>query len=83
MKVRLIIAQYPVRYAGELAPNVVDAWDEYTLEDNYEGYEQSLRSHEAMVGKEYEAVVVLNVNVPDAAIDALFQVAEVDAEVQT
>lgn len=81
MEIRLIIAQYRNRYPGEHAPNVVDAWDEYTLMDNWEGYNEALRKHQEMVPSEYEAVRELTITVPDIAVDSLFEIPIVDAEV--
>lgn len=73
MKIRLIIAQYKERYPGEYMPNVVDAWDEYVLEDNWEGYQESLAKHKAREDSDYEAVRELIVTVPDEAILKLFK----------
>ena len=81
MIVRLIFAQYKQGYPGELCPNVVDAWDEYALDENYSGFEESLKKHEALVGEEYEWVKCLNVRVPDDAIYALPVIPLTDAEV--
>ena len=45
MRIHLIVAQYPQQYDGQYMPNVVDAWDEFVLEDNYEGFVDSLNEH--------------------------------------
>lgn len=71
MKVNLIIAQYNVSYPGELMPNVMDAWDEFALEENFEGYEESLKRYEARVGLNYEWVRVLVVDIPDDVVENL------------
>lgn len=79
MKIRLIVVQYPQRYEGELMPNIVDAWDEYVLEDNYVGFEEALQRHQAMAGpstdsnRAYDAVSVLDVEIPDKAVLDLFK----------
>lgn len=71
--VTLVIAQYTQRYAGEYAPNVVDAWDEYVIADNNEGFNESLAKHEARVGKDYEWVRTLVVTIPQ---DVVFSLAD-------
>lgn len=71
MRVRLIFGQYQQRYDGELMPNVLDAWDEYVLDDNPIGYQEALAKFEAMVPSELEWVRELDIHVPDAAITAL------------
>jgi hypothetical protein len=85
MKVRLIIVQYKCLYPGQFAPNVADAWDEYTLEDNYEGFEKAVAEHEARRGVDYErdGVKVLDVEVPTSAVEALFEVPTVKAQVSS
>lgn len=82
MDIRLIIAQYPQNYPGESMPNVVDAWDEYTLDDNYEGYEAALKHHQDQVGTTYEAVRVAVIQVPDQAILDLFEPPTLPASLQ-
>jgi hypothetical protein len=80
MIVKLIVGQYPQDYAGQYMPNVLDAWDEFVLEDNYEGFEQSLAKHEKMVQDgDLEAVRVLNIFIPDNALTKLFEPPTVEA----
>jgi hypothetical protein len=74
MRIRLIVAQYKCHYPGEFMPNVVDAWDEYVLEDNDRGYQEALAKHEAMVPNGYEWVRELDVTVPDDVIEGLADV---------
>lgn len=82
MRIKIIIAQYPQSYPGQYMPNVVDAWDEFTLEDNWEGFETSLKKHEALaLDGTYEGVRVLDVIVPDASVLALFQTPTVEGQV--
>lgn len=71
MRIRLIVAQYKEMYEGELMPNIVDAWDEYALEDNGVGYDEALAKHKAREGADYEWVRELDVTVPDDVIDSL------------
>lgn len=82
MKIHMIVVQYNQRYPGEYMPNVVDVWDEYTMDENPDGYLESLRKHEAMVPKDYEAVRELIVHVPDDAITSLFDIPETIGRVE-
>jgi hypothetical protein len=84
MQIRLIIAQYKQSYPGEYMPNVVDAWDEYVLEDNWQGYEEALAKHKAGEGTDYEpnGVKELIVTVPDDVITGLFDIPVVEAQVR-
>jgi hypothetical protein len=85
MEIRLIIGQYPQRYPGQYMPNVLDAWDEYTLEDNWEGYEEKLNQYKSWVEKgELEGVREMVIRVPTDTVLALFDpppVVEADVEV--
>lgn len=76
MEIRLIIAQYPQQYDGQYMPNVVDAWDEYAMDGNEEGYAEALAKHQAKLGIDYEAVRELTVTVPDQVVTDLFVVPE-------
>jgi hypothetical protein len=71
MKINLIVAQYKQAYDGQYMPNVVDAWDEYVMEDNHKGFYDSLCEHEARVNKDYDWVRVLVVEVPDDVVTNL------------
>lgn len=75
MRIRLIVGQYKESYPGEYMPNVLDAWDEYTLDENHEGFEEKLRKYEGWVESgDIEAVRLLDVEIPDDAVLDLFKV---------
>lgn len=76
MRIRLIVAQYKQRYEGQYMPNVMDAWDEYVLDENGEGYQEKLQKYQAMVPNELEWVRELDVTVPDDVITSLADVPE-------
>jgi hypothetical protein len=82
IKLHLIVAQYKQAYGGQYMPNVVDCWDEYALEDNYEGYQEALTRHHAKEGTDYEIMGVreLTVEIPESAITGLFKVAVVKGQ---
>jgi hypothetical protein len=74
MRINLIIAQYAQSYDGQYMPNVIDAWDEFTLEDNQEGYNEALaKAQQRVLDGDYEAVRELAVIVPDEAVTGLFK----------
>lgn len=79
MLIRCIIVQRKCRYPGEFAPELVDAWSEYVMEDNLEGYAEVLKREQGYVGTEYDALRELDVEIPDAAIDRLFDIPIVKA----
>lgn len=73
MKIYLIVAKYHDTYADATMPSVVDAWDEYTMDDNPEGYPESLRQHLDQVGRGgYAGVNELTIEIPDEAVRKLF-----------
>lgn len=74
MKLRCIVAQPIQVYAGQLLPEIVDAWGEYTIEDNPEGYAKALREHQQAVGTDYEAVRELVLEVPESVLTGLFEI---------
>lgn len=73
MDIHLIIAQYRGCSIPQYMPNVIEAWDEYMLDDNYEGWKAALDAAQAKVGDDYEAVRVMIVEVPDQAVVNLFE----------
>jgi hypothetical protein len=68
-----------MRYEGEYAPEVLDAWDENCLDENYEGFEESLAKIKSQ--SDFADVRVLAVDVPDEAVYDLFEVPVVSAAV--
>lgn len=83
MRIRLIIGQYPQQYDGQLMPNVLDAWDEFVLDDNQEGFDKKLAEYESWVLKgDLEAVRVLDVTIPDFAVTTLFDIPNIAGRVK-
>jgi hypothetical protein len=73
MKVTLFIKHY-----GDECYEVVNAWDEYAQDGNYEGFEEVKRK---LCSDPKHEVRLLTVIVPDSAIDKLFVVPEVTVKV--
>lgn len=83
MRIRLIIGQYPQQYDGQLMPSVLEAWDEFTLEDNQQGFNEKLAEYESWVAKgDLEAVRLLDVTIPDFAITTLFDIPTIAGRVK-
>jgi hypothetical protein len=61
MKLYVIFGQRHESYEGEFAPEVIDCWDEYAVDGNYEGYEEQLNIAES--NKEFSAVSVVVVEI--------------------
>lgn len=54
-------------------PWVVDAWDEFSIEENFEGYQEALEKAK----KDHDEVRVQRVSVPIRTVDSLFLPTEV------
>jgi hypothetical protein len=77
--VRMLWGQRVVTYDGEYAPELLLAWDEYTLDDNWDGWVEARDASIAELGSELAAHREIIVEVDDDAIDALFAVPTVTA----
>ena len=75
MKINLII----VEGGAKEMPFVVDAWDEYSMEENDTGFDEALK--EAQATHVDRAVRVLTVEVPDDVVNNLFKVPVVKATI--
>jgi hypothetical protein len=60
-------------------PNVVDAWDEFTMEENPQGYYEALKKARKEHG--VDAVRELQIELPQSAILDLYQTPHVRANV--
>lgn len=67
--VHLLLVQWPQRYPGEISPEVVDAVDEYVLEDNDEAWTQMVDKARQRFGDEVTFGRLI-VTVYRSAIDA-------------
>lgn len=81
MDIHLIIAQYKGCPLPNFMPNVIDAWDEFTLEDNWSGFAEAVEKAEA--SDNYEKVRTLIVNIPDDAVVNLFKTPSVKGRVES
>ena len=64
--VRLIVGEVS---DGETWRTIVDSWDAYVLEENGEGFQQKLEQEKAKVGSYYNWLKVVDLYLPEAAID--------------
>lgn len=81
MKIHLIVGQRVETYDGEYAPEVLDAWDENTLDENRDGFREAFAKHEGDKG--LAMVRELIVDVMDADIERLFKVPVVKAKTES
>lgn len=65
MKIKLIFGHRRESYDGQYAPEVLDAWDECCLEENYEGFAESLEKQKSSNCFASVAVVTLSVSNKD------------------
>lgn len=70
--VRILWGQRKESYPGEYGPEVMLAWDEYCLDDNWDGWEAEKARVIETWGDDLHAAREMVVSVPDDAIDALF-----------
>ncbi len=56
MKIHILFGQRAERYEGEFAPEVLTARDEFTVEENPDGWESELSSTKAVSGKDMVAM---------------------------
>jgi hypothetical protein len=61
-------------------PDLLDCWDEASIEENVEGYQEKLASFQANPG--FTAVREVILNVPFKSIQAAFKVVVVEATVE-
>ena len=74
MLLHCIFVQYPQRYAGEYAPSIHTAVDEYTNDDNPDYLQGKVKDIKRLVASgELEDFVVVDVEVDTDAIDSLFK----------
>jgi hypothetical protein len=72
MKIQLIIGQNAQTYPGEYMPNVVDAWDEYACDGNWEGYQDALKRQQKNFGA--ENVREIMIEIPDRELTGLWDI---------
>lgn len=71
MKVHILFGQRKESYEGEHAPEVLAAWDEYSVEENPEGFDQDVALCLKEVGDSMAATRVIKIDVDQARIRAL------------
>jgi hypothetical protein len=76
MRIRLIV----VWYDGQDVPEVAHAWDDYTYDENPEGFEETLAKAKKDVGEKGEVRVGI-VRVPNDWLEGLFKPVEVGGKV--
>lgn len=81
MQVRLLFGQRKEQYPGEYAPELMEAWDEYTLDDNWEGWEEAKAAAIASWGDDLVAAREIVINIADDAIDSVFLTPTIEAEI--
>jgi hypothetical protein len=81
MQVRILLGQRKVSYPGEYAPEVMTAWDEYCLADNWGGWEFEKANRIAEWGDDIDSSVEIVVELDDDDIDKAFETAKVRATI--
>lgn len=70
------------RYYPDSAIECLDAWDEYTADDNYEGFEKKLEELRAQVSPEGGRIQIIEVNLPDKELMDAFVTPEINGSIE-
>jgi hypothetical protein len=64
MKIHVLFGQRRERYEGEHAPEILCAWDEWSIEENPDGFSEAVELARKEVGEEMVAtrVIILDVD---------------------
>jgi len=65
----------------EFNPELVNAWDEYSVEGNYEGWQKSCKDALSKVGDDLSDSRVAVLNVEDISLGRIFRDVEIDVSV--
>ena len=79
-KMTLIFGMRKRNYEGEYAPELLDAWDEYTMTENYEGFNEKFNKFKR--DPEFSEVRLMEIAIPEAAVYGLFEVPTLEASVK-
>lgn len=76
MKLHVIFGQRIGRYEGQYAPEVIDCWDEYMVDENPEGFQQAIHNAQAKVPNdrivdEFSCVRVIDIKIDGDKIERL------------
>lgn len=71
MKLHILFGQRKQRYDGEYGPEVLDCWDEYSINENPDGYETAMAGAMAAQASEMSAMRVIVVEVDGDKIERL------------
>src|ERR1035437_5005065 len=66
---------------GEQTPELMQAWDEYSVDSNFDGWEDACATSIASWGDDLDAHRYIDLNVDLIAIEAAFDSPRIDAEV--
>ena len=63
MRIHVLFGQRKEDYDGQYAPEALLAWDEYSREDNYDGFEEAVENEKKTVGDQMTAMRVIDLEV--------------------
>lgn len=70
MWLHILFGQRMQRYDGEYAPEPLECWSEFEVEENYEGFREAVEKHRKKLDGEFENMQVFKVRVDHDFIDA-------------
>ena len=62
-------------------PELLTAWDEYTVCDNYEGWQTACSNALESVDGDYEKQRIITIEVPDDALEVALEKAEIQGKI--
>lgn len=69
MWLHILFGQRMQRYDGEYAPEPLECWSEYEVDENPEGFQEAIKKHQAKLGNEFDKMQVFKVRVDQDFID--------------
>lgn len=66
---------------SDVTPELIEAWDEFSIEENYDGWATAYEEAVASIGSDLDQARVIALDVSQAGILAAFSAADVTAEV--
>lgn len=64
----------------EASPELLEAWDEYSLDANWEGWEEACEKALAAVGSDVDHVRYIDLHVPTRQVNAAFATIEIEVD---
>lgn len=71
MILSILFGQRKQRFEGEYGPEALSYWDEFSIDENPEGFDQEVSEQKAQLAKEFESFLVIDIVVDQEHISKL------------